>query len=119
MRDRFFQKSCTILQQLDQVITQRKTDLPPNSYTTSLFLGGMEKIVAKFAEESQELIDAAKMNMSDSAKKQVIHEASDLMYHFLVLLAACHVSFHDIEEELSRRFGVSGLIEKSARKTIE
>jgi len=115
--DMILQKNNTNLNQLFDIIEQRKTEMPPDSYTTSLFLGGMEQICAKFEEESQELIDATKTIQSDSTKKQVIHEAADLMYHFFVLLASCDLTLCDVENELSRRFGISGLIEKSARNT--
>ena len=125
MSDKFSEKSCPILHQLYRIIEQRRDQLPPDSYTTKLFQGGITKIVEKFAEESQELIDATKSKNemalscpagSQAANDQVTHEAADLMYHFLVLLAACGVTFNDVEQELTRRFGVSGLAEKAARK---
>ena len=117
MCEKFSQKIGTVLQKLERVIQQRRNDLSPDSYTTTLFLAGIEKIAAKLAEESLELIDAAKICMTGVAKGQVTHEAADLMYHFLVLLAACDVTFGDVEQELARRFGVSGLIEKASRKS--
>ena len=46
---------------------------------------------------------------------QVIHEAADLFYHVLVLLAATDVDLAEVEEELAHRFGVSGLDEKASR----
>ena len=116
MCEKFSQKIGTVLQKLERVIQQRRNDLSPDSYTTTLFLAGIEKIAAKLAEESLELIDAAKICTTESAKEQVTHEAADLMYHFLVLLAACDVTLLDVEQELARRFGVSGLIEKASRK---
>ena len=120
MCDKFSVKSIHILQQLFDIIVQRRNNLPPDSYTASLFHGGIEKIVAKILEETQEFIEATTAISPDSCgeaeKRQVVHEAADLMYHFLVLLAACGVTFDDVEKELARRFGVSGLVEKAARK---
>ena len=120
MCDKFSQKNSLIFQQLYDVIEQRRQNLPPDSYTTTLFLGGIEKIVAKFSEESQEFIEAAtklsSSNHAEPAKKQVVHEAADLLYHFLVLLAASGVTLCDVEQELAGRFGVSGLTEKAARE---
>ena len=120
MCDKFSEKSCRILHQLFHVIEQRRHNLPLGSYTTSLFLGGTEKIVAKFSEESEELIDAVAAFLQESEtktnKEPIIHEAADLMYHFLVLIASCNVALDDVEQELAKRFGVSGLVEKSARK---
>ena len=120
MCDKFSEKSCLILHYLYEVIEQRRQNLPPNSYTTSLFLGGTEKIVAKFLEESQELIEAVAASIPESdgktIKDHIIHEAADLFYHFLVLIASCNVTICDVEQELAKRFGVSGLAEKAARK---
>ena len=122
MYDKFSEKSCLILHQLFEVIELRRKNLPPDSYTTSLFLGGMETIVAKFSEESNELIEAATPISSNSNtktnKEYIIHEAADLMYHFLVLLASTEVTLCDVERELAKRFGVSGLVEKAAREKI-
>jgi phosphoribosyl-ATP pyrophosphohydrolase len=119
MRDKFSEKSCSILHQLFDVIEQRRQNLPQDSYTTSLFLGGTEKIVTKFSEEYQELIDAVAVIPQEShdqrKKEQIVHEAADLMYHFLVLIASCNVTLSEVEQELAKRFGVSGLTEKAAR----
>ncbi len=128
MSDKFSKKSCGILQQLYDVIEQRRQELPPDSYTTTLFKAGMSAITRKLREESRELVEAAETLMSSecqiysnpeekrNTKNQVTHEAADLMYHFLVLLAACELTPSDIEQELARRFGVSGLEEKAVRK---
>jgi len=119
MCDKFSQEKSLILHQLYDLIELRQQNLPPNSYTTTLFLGGIGKIVAKFSEESQELIEAATVSPTGRTaidKSQVTHEAADLMYHFLVLLVARDVTLSDVEQELVRRFGVSGLTEKAARQ---
>ena len=119
MCDKFSQKSGHILWCLYEVIEQRRQDLPQNSYTTSLFNAGIEKISAKFSEESEELIRSASAislnGDGEAEKKQMIHEAADFMYHFLVLLVASGISLDDVEYELTRRFGVSGLDEKNTR----
>ncbi|MCL2622456.1 MAG: phosphoribosyl-ATP diphosphatase [Planctomycetaceae bacterium] len=119
MCDKFSKKSNPMMRQIFEVIVQRQQFLPPDSYTTSLLLGGIEKIVAKFSEETEELIEAA-VRLSSGGnggkeKEHVVHEAADLMYHFLVLLAACGIALNDVEQELGRRFGVSGLTEKALR----
>jgi len=120
MCDKFSQKSCLILHHLYEVINQRRQYLPSDSYTTSLFLGGTERIITKFSEESQELIDAvASISPNYDTKtnqEHIIHEAADLVYLFFVLLASCNVTLSDVEQELAKRFGVSGLAEKAARK---
>lgn len=127
MSDEISQKSLNVLKQLFEVIEDRRQKMPPDSYTTTLFQGGIKKIASKITEESQELVEAAldfekcnNVKKSETElqaiKKHVVDEAADLMYHFLVLLAANHLTFADLEQELARRFGISGLAEKAARK---
>lgn len=100
---------------LMNVIEDRKQTMPENSYTTKLFQGGVEKIGSKITEEAAELIEAAGESGAE-AKSHVIHEAADLFYHTLVLLGYCEVKLNDVEAELARRFGISGLEEKAARQ---
>ncbi len=97
------------------VIKTRKADRPSGSYTTKLLDGGMQPITSKIREEADELIEAA-TDTGCSSPKFVVHEAADLFYHTLVLLAACDVSLDDVEAELEQRFGTSGLEEKAKRK---
>ena len=88
-----------ILDQLFKVIKQRKRDMPKGSYTTKLFEEGMGKIAAKVSEESTEVIEAA----FEKDNNEVVLEASDLLYHLMVLLAAKDVDFKDVEQELEKR----------------
>ena len=72
---------------------------------------GPEKCAEKFGEEAIEaIIEAVK---GDRAK--LTSEAADVLYHLLVMLAARDVSLADVEAELTRREGVSGIAEKAAR----
>ena len=120
MCDKFSKKSCRILRLLCEVIVQRRQDLPEGSYTTTLFQGGTEKMASKLMEETLELIEAVTSTSHERGsidnKSDIVHEAADLLYHFLVLLTSCDVTFCDVEAELARRFGVSGLTEKASRK---
>lgn len=70
------------LNYLQSVIHQRKTEMPEGSYTTSLFNKGINKIAQKVGEEAVELVIEAK----DNDKGLFLNEASDLIFHFLVLL---------------------------------
>ena len=106
----------TVLASLMTVIEGRKRDLPDRSYTTSLFAGGLEKIGAKIAEESAEVVEAA-AEEGDEGRTHLIYETSDLLYHLLVMLAHRGIGLDEIEAELTRRFGVSGIEEKEARQT--
>jgi phosphoribosyl-ATP pyrophosphohydrolase len=104
-----------ILKRLMRVIETRMIDRPAGSYTTTLLDGGTRRIALKVREETEELIEAA-TDTGCPSPKFVIHEAADLFYHTLVLLAACDVSLDDVEAELEHRFGTSGLEEKAGRK---
>lgn len=97
--DAFASIAPDMLSQLYAVIEQRQTDMPAGSYTTELFTGGIPAIAAKVAEESAEVIQAAKIE----TQQRVIEEASDVLYHLFVLSAARGVSLNDIIDELNRR----------------
>lgn len=100
-----------VLEALERVVASRKGDAPEKSYTARLLAGGVPKIAAKVTEEAGELVQAAAAETDD----RVVAEAADLLYHTLVLLAARGLSLAAVEDELARRFGVSGLDEKAAR----
>ena len=104
-----------VLTRLMGVIEARKADRPSGSYTVELLDGGTQRITSKIREEAEELIEAA-TDMGCSSPKFVVHEAADLFYHTLVLLAVCNVSLDDVEAELEKRFGTSGLEEKAKRE---
>jgi len=96
------------------VIEDRKARRPSGSYTTRLLDGGVEAAGAKVIEEAAELVEAA--GPGDPADRAaVVHEAADLLYHLLVLLAVSDVSLAEVEAELAQRFGTSGLEEKASR----
>ena len=97
-----------ILAQLMAVIEDRKAKRPEKSYTTKLLAGGVEAIGAKVCEEAAEVVDAAGVAHVDRGYS-LTYEVADLLYHLLVLLSCCDVSLTDVEEELARRFGKSGL----------
>ena len=100
-----------VLEALEQVIAARKGGDAGRSYTAKLLAGGPAKAGAKVTEEAEELVRAA----GDEADERVVAEAADLVYHTLVLLACRAISLEQVEAELARRFGVSGLAEKAAR----
>jgi phosphoribosyl-ATP pyrophosphohydrolase len=104
----------SIFQQLMDVIADRKAHPPQRSYTTSLFAGGVEKIGAKIEEEAAEVIEAAG-ETGEEGRKHLIREAADLVYHLFVMLGYRDVSLGEVEAELGRRFGISGLDEKASR----
>ena len=106
--------SPSILAQLMAVIEDRRRNPPAKSYTTTLLAGGVEKIGAKIVEEADEVVEAA-AEPDDDGRAHTVREASDLIYHLFVLLAHREIPLADVEAELARRFGISGLDEKAAR----
>jgi len=99
------------LQNLAEILEQRKHAKADESYVASLYESGLEKILAKIDEEAGETIDAAR----EADTKHLIHEVADLWFHCMVLLAQKNLSHVDVLEELNQRFGISGLVEKAQR----
>jgi len=104
----------TILQRLMDVIEDRKRNAPPRSYTARLFAGGVEAIGDKVVEEAAEVVEAA-AESGDAGREHLVREAADLIYHLLVMLGHRNVGLADVEAELARRFGISGIDEKESR----
>jgi phosphoribosyl-ATP pyrophosphohydrolase len=99
------------LARLAATIAARKSADPDSSWTAKLLAKGPEKCAEKFGEEAIEaIIEAVK---GDRAK--LTAEAADVLYHLLVMLAARDVTLADVEAELARREGTSGIAEKAAR----
>ncbi len=100
-----------VLQQLAQILEQRKLESGDKSYVASLYAKGLDAILKKIGEEATETVIAAK----DGDKKQIIYETADLWFHCMVLLADQGLGPDDVLQELQRRFGLSGLQEKAQR----
>ena len=84
---------------LEQIIQDRKNNPTQASYTTSLIQKGINKVAQKVGEEAVELIIEAK----DNNTELFLNEAADLMYHYLVLLAAKNHSLDDVLTVLKKR----------------
>ena len=84
---------------LEAIIKERKKNPRPGSYTNSLFDAGINKVAQKVGEEAIELVIEAK----DNNKLLFLNEAADLMYHYLVLLAAKGYSLEDVTSVLRQR----------------
>ncbi len=91
----------SFIHHLETIIQQRKNNPQVGSYTSELFSKGINKVAQKVGEEAVELVIEAKDNNDDL----FISEAADLMYHYLVLLAAKGFSLQDIEAVLKTRHG--------------
>ncbi len=106
-----------VLHQLMSVLEDRKINPPPNSYTARLYAGGDAKIGSKITEEAHELVEAAG-EIGEQGRRHMIYEASDVIYHLFVMLAHHNIKLHDVETEIGRRFGQSGLDEKAQRTVV-
>jgi phosphoribosyl-ATP pyrophosphohydrolase len=103
-----------ILAQLMAVIEDRKINPPAKSYTTTLFAGGVAKIGEKISEEAAEVVEAASED-GEEGRTHLIREAGDLIYHLFVMLGYRDVKLAEVETEIAKRFGISGLDEKANR----
>ena len=88
------------IRELYKIIEDKKNNATDkNSYTHSLFTEGLDRIIQKVGEESVEVVIAAKNN----DEEEFVGEATDLIYHLLVLLVAKNVTVDSIETKLQDR----------------
>lgn len=106
-----FDPSGDVLTDLARIIDARKESSPDESYVASLHAKGVDAVLKKVGEEAAETIIAGK----GSDQSALVHEVADLWFHSMVLLSARGLSPTEVIDELSRRFGRSGLEEKAAR----
>ncbi len=104
--------SC-VLNEIAQVLEQRKGADPESSYVAGLYAKGLDTILKKIGEEATETVIAGKQGDRD----QIVYETADLWFHCLVLLASQGLGPDDVLQELQRRFGLSGLEEKANRSS--
>ena len=119
------------LDQLEETIRQRQLAGEADiSYTAKLLAGGVAKIGPKVTEEAAEVVEAAAEpdeagrehtireaagEPDEAGREHTIREAADVIYHLMVLMAVRGVKLDEVEAELARRFGMSGLEEKASR----
>jgi phosphoribosyl-ATP pyrophosphohydrolase len=108
-------KSSTMTE-LMSVIAQRKANLKADdSYVANLMAGGVARIGAKIVEEAGEVVEAGG-EPGEAGSAHLVREVADLVFHFLVLLGYRDLHWDDVEAELNRRAGTSGLTEKATRR---
>jgi phosphoribosyl-ATP pyrophosphohydrolase/phosphoribosyl-AMP cyclohydrolase len=91
--------SANFLSSLEKIIEERQQEGDANSYVSSLFKKGINKIAQKVGEEATELIIEAKDDDADLFK----NEAADLLFHYLILLRAKGLTLGDVEAVLEQR----------------
>jgi phosphoribosyl-ATP pyrophosphohydrolase len=99
------------IEQIEQLISERKNADAANSYVAKLFAEGNAKIGRKVTEEALETLIAA----LSEGKERTISEAADLIFHLTVLLSYNNIKFDEVLNELQNRLGISGLDEKASR----
>jgi len=93
------EEGLSFLKYLQDFIVRRRMEMPENSYTTSLFREGIERMAQKVGEEAVEtIIEAIKGD-----DERLLYEASDLLYHLIVLLTYKGYRIEDTINELKRR----------------
>ena len=88
-----------VMEGLYQVALERKEKKQEGSYTCYLFEQGLDKILKKCGEEASEIIIAAKNPNAEELK----YEIADFLYHMMVLMAECGLTWEDITRELANR----------------
>jgi phosphoribosyl-ATP pyrophosphohydrolase len=99
------------LERLAATIEARKGASPESSYTAKLLADGVERAAKKLGEEAVETVIAA----VSGDRTALASESADLLYHWLVVLAAAGVSLDEVAAGLEAREGRSGLEEKASR----
>ncbi len=87
------------LKYLQDFITKRYEEMPEKSYTTSLFQSGINRMAQKVGEEAVETVIEA----TNGSEEGFIYEASDLIYHLIVLLTSKGYRLEDLARELKKR----------------
>lgn len=91
----------SVMQELYNVVVDRKNNPKEGSYTNYLFDKGLDKILKKVGEETAEVIIAAK----NRSKDEIRYETADLLYHLVVLMVESGMNFEGIFDELKDRRG--------------
>lgn len=104
-----------IIEQLTQVLKERREADPAGSYVASLYQDGRDKILRKVGEEAVEVLLAGRAD-GDQA---LVNEVADLWFHSMILLIDAGLEPDAVLAELERRFGTSGHAEKAARGPTE
>ncbi len=101
-----------VIDTLYHVIQEKRNEDPKKSYTAKLLQGKENSMLKKIVEEAGEFTFAIK----DNDQEEIVYEAADITYHMLVAMASKNISPDRVKQELARRFGMSGIEEKTSRK---
>jgi phosphoribosyl-ATP pyrophosphohydrolase len=104
-----------VITELAEVLVQRKSAPPDQSYVASLYAKGLNRILQKVGEEATEVIIAAKDHNDDP--RALVGEVADLWFHSMVMLTHLGIKPEAVLETLAARFGIGGHEEKASRDT--
>ena len=107
-----------VLDYLGKMMAERKQADPESSYVAKLYHKGLNKILEKIGEESFETVIAAKeyqAHANEDNKNDLIYEVADVWFHTIVMLGYFDLDVQLVLNELARRQGLSGLVEKANR----
>jgi phosphoribosyl-ATP pyrophosphohydrolase len=99
------------LADLERIVATRGASPADTSYTAKLIAGGPPLAAKKLGEEAVEVVIASMAK----DRKALVSESADLLYHLLVVMRLGDVRLAEVEAELARRTGKSGLAEKASR----
>ncbi len=102
-----------VVDTLYHTVLERKNSTSTKKSWTKKLLNDKELMLSKIREEADEVCVA----INEESDEQVIYESADLLYHAIVGLGYRDISPDRVKQELARRFGVSGIIEKESRTT--
>ena len=93
-----FDDGLAFLNELQALLSERKEQLPEGSYTSKMFRAGRDKLAQKVGEEAVETVIAAK-----NSRDELTYEASDLLFHLMMLLTGENMKLEDLVAELKKR----------------
>lgn len=93
------EENILFLKYLQNFIERRRHEMPEGSYTTTLFQKGINRMAQKVGEEAVETVIEA----TNGTEDRLIYEASDLIYHLIVLLTSKGLRIDDLARELKKR----------------
>ncbi len=102
-----------VLDELAEILVQRKSADPESSYVASLYAKGTAKIAQKVGEESVETVIEALNGNTERLKE----ESADLLFHLMALWSHMDIKPSEVFAVLEKRLGTSGHDEKASRKT--
>ncbi len=92
-------KDLAFIKELEDLLYDRKDEMPRGSYTTTMYKKGLDKIAQKVGEEAVETVIAAK----NRGQKETVEEAADLLFHLMLLLAEKNIPLKKVVKTLRKR----------------